>query len=103
MLLAGCQTTAMGDGGTGAGVAAPSPAVVAAAPLCGPAAAVLRAFAERMAEMPAAMGLAADGSAFVVLAAPDGAWSLVQIRPDGLACLRAGGTDWGTLEKGPST
>ncbi len=71
------------------------PQAAAAQSLCGERTAVLAGLAERFAERPAAAGLAANGQIVELLVAPDGSWTLLLSRPDGVSCLIAGGVGWG--------
>lgn len=70
------------------------PQSAAAQVLCGERAAVLAGLAERFAEQPAAAGLAANGQVVELLVAPDGSWTLLLSRPDGVSCLIGGGVGW---------
>ena len=49
-------------------------------------------------------GIVGDGQAMLVIyAAPDGAtWTAVMVRPDGLACMAAAGTDWQHRDDAPA-
>ncbi len=74
-------------------------AAVASAPAgaagpCYPRDAIHAHLAERYGERPAGIGLAA-GQLVELVARPDGAsWTILVIRPDGLACPVAAGEDW---------
>jgi len=74
-------------------------AAVASAPAggagpCYPRDAIHAHLAERYGELPAGVGLAA-GQLVELLTRPDGAsWTILVIRPDGLACPVAAGEDW---------
>jgi hypothetical protein len=77
------------------------PLIVAAAPItahaagpCYPRDAIHAHLAERYGERPAGVGVAA-GQLVELLVRPDGAsWTILVIRPDGLACPVAAGEDW---------
>ncbi|MCI0430219.1 MAG: hypothetical protein L0210_06720 [Rhodospirillales bacterium] len=77
------------------------PLIVAAAPIaahaagpCYPRDAIHAHLAERYGERPAGVGVTA-GQLVELLVRPDGAsWTILVIRPDGLACPVAAGEDW---------
>jgi hypothetical protein len=77
------------------------PLIVAAVPIaayaagpCYPRDALHAHLAERYGERPAGVGLAA-GQLIELLTRPDGAsWTILVLRPDGLACPVAAGEDW---------
>jgi len=61
---------------------------------CYPRDAIHAHLAERYGERPAGVGVAA-GQLVELVARPDGAsWTILVIRPDGLACPVAAGEDW---------
>jgi hypothetical protein len=61
---------------------------------CYPRDAIYAHLAERYGERPAGVGVAA-GQLVELLVRPDGAsWTILVIRPDGLACPVAAGEDW---------
>ncbi len=75
-----------------AAVAPASPA--GAAGPCYPRDAIHAHLAERYGERPAGVGVAA-GQLVELVVRPDGAsWTILVIRPDGLACPVAAGEDW---------
>ncbi len=75
-----------------AAVAPASPA--SAAGPCYPRDAIHAHLAERYGERPAGIGVTA-GQLVELLVRPDGAsWTILVIRPDGLACPVAAGEDW---------
>ncbi len=63
---------------------------------CAPFEIAERFHAEKLGETRVAQGLSEDGSQILMIfAAPDGAsWSVVVVNHDGVACLRAHGSDW---------
>ena len=77
------------------------PLIIAAVPIaahaggpCYPRDAIHAHLAERYGERPLGVGLAA-GQLIELLTRPDGAsWTILVIRPDGLACPVAAGEDW---------
>ena len=74
----------------------PSPA--AQAP-CKPWREVAQYLGERYSEHPVAVGLQSDGSLLQVFAAPGtSTWTLVSMRPDGMACLIGAGKAWELLK-----
>ena len=86
------------------------PLIIAAAPVgahaagpCYPRDAIRTHLAERYGERPAGVGVAA-GQLVELLVRPDGAsWTILVIRPDGLACPVAAGEDWRDVSEPPSS
>ena len=63
--------------------------------VCGKHEAIIESFATKYNEAPVSMGLASDGSLLQVLASPDGeTWTVLLIRPPGIACIMAVGVNW---------
>ena len=62
--------------------------------ICGPRAAALEYLLERYGERPRAAGLAGDGRVVELLVSASGSWTLLLVRPDGTACIAAGGEAW---------
>src|SRR5215510_3524875 len=72
---------------------APAPSASAASP-CYPRDAIHAHLAQRYGERPAGIGVAA-GQLVELLTGPDGAsWTILVVRPDGLACPVAAGENW---------
>src|SRR5262245_38416211 len=75
-----------------------TPSASAAGP-CYPRDAIHARLAERYGEQPAGIGVAA-GQIVELLTRPDGAtWTILVVRPDGLACPVAAGEDWKAVGK----
>ena len=71
-----------------------TPTTADAAGPCYPRDAIHAHLAERYGEQPAGVGVAA-GQLVELLTRPDGAsWTILVLRPDGLACPVAAGEDW---------
>jgi|SRR5215470_15782906 len=89
-------------------IAAAAPIVASAAGPCYPRDAIQAELAEHYGERPIGIGVAA-GRLVELLVRPDGAsWTILVIRPDGLACPVAAGENWTGLngtapEKGESS
>ena len=67
---------------------------------CKPWREVAKYLGEHYAEHPVAVGLQPDGSLLQVFAAPTtSTWTLVSMRPDGMACLIGAGKAWELLPK----
>lgn len=66
--------------------------------VCAPRAHMLDGFKQQYGEISAAVGLAAGGALMEIVASPSGTWSLLLVRPDGVACLIASGTAWKTTD-----
>jgi hypothetical protein len=70
---------------------------------CKPWREVAQYLGEHYAEHPIAVGLQSDGSLLQVFAAPTtSTWTLVSMRPDGMACLIGAGKAWELLAQ-PNT
>lgn len=50
-------------------------------------------------EAQVAIGIAANGDLMEVYANPDGGWTLMHSRPDGMTCMIAVGTNWQIVEE----
>lgn len=75
------------------------PVSASAAGPCYPRDAIHAHLAERYGERPAGVGVAA-GQLVELLTRPDGAsWTILVVRPDGLACPVAAGEDWKAVGK----
>jgi hypothetical protein len=67
---------------------------------CKPWKEVAQYLGEHYSEHPVAVGLQSDGSLLQVYAAQNAStWTLVSMRPDGMACLISAGKDWEKLAK----
>jgi len=64
--------------------------------VCGPRAGVIAGLAKMYKEVPAAIGLAANGSVVEHLLAPDGSWTIIMTMPGRLTCIVATGDRWET-------
>lgn len=53
-------------------------------------------------EQPVGVGLASTGNVVELIVSPDGTWTIVVTKPNGLACIAAVGEDWQALEIAPS-
>jgi hypothetical protein len=74
------------------------PAPQAAQTACKPWREVAQYLGERYSEHPVAVGLQSDGSLLqVYAAATTSTWTLVAMRPDGMACLIGAGKAWELL------
>ena len=63
--------------------------------VCGERAGMVQKLASQYDEAPVSMGVAANGSLLQLLASPDGeTWTLLLIRPSGIACIMATGESW---------
>ena len=65
--------------------------------VCGDHVEFLDEAATRHAEDPKAIGIAADGSVFELLASEAGTWTIIVTRPTGQSCVVATGKAWETL------
>ena len=72
-------------------------APAAAQMVCGERSVMVAVLASNYGEVPVSMGLASNGAVIEVFAAPAGTWTIVMIRPNGLACVVAAGEGWETL------
>ena len=69
---------------------------------CGDRAGIVKSLASKYGEAPVSMGVAANGSLLQVLASPDGeTWTVLLIRPSGIACIMATGENWGAADPSP--
>lgn len=50
-------------------------------------------------EQPSAAGLSSNGGMLEVYSSPDGSWTIVLTRPDGLSCLMATGEHWESMPR----
>jgi hypothetical protein len=81
----------------------PQPQPEAAQSPCKPWKEVAHYLGEHYSEHPVAVGLQSDGSLLQLYAAQNAStWTLVSMRPDGLACLVSAGKSWEDLPK-PNT
>ena len=82
---------------------AAEPVPQAAQTSCKPWKEVAHYLGEHYSEHPVAVGLQSDGSLLQVYAAQNAStWTLVNMRPDGMACLISAGKSWEELAK-PNT
>jgi hypothetical protein len=83
---------------TAVAAAEPAPQPVQAA--CKPWKEVAHYLGEHYSEHPVAVGLQSDGSLLQVYAATNAStWTLVSMRPDGMACLISAGKAWEKLAR----
>lgn len=78
-------------------LAVPAPAQEAAPALssCGPRAEIVAQLAQKWGERRVGAGLQNRGMVTEVFASPEtGTWTILQTRPDGVACARAAGEAW---------
>lgn len=69
------------------------PAIANPEPVCGPHEIIATALIEEAQEAPVARMLASDGIVVEILAAADGStYSILLVRPDGIACIASVGT-----------
>lgn len=61
---------------------------------CAPLPQALAALQKEAAEVPVARGLDQRGISVVLTLAPDGSFSVLAVRPDGVACLAFTGAGW---------
>ncbi len=70
-------------------------APVTAAPTCGNADTLGARLAQRYGETSQSLGLTATGALMMLAANPEtGTWTALIIRPDGVGCVAASGTNW---------
>jgi len=68
-------------------------------PPCAPRDVVLTTMLERYGEVPAGVGLAANGSLLELLTSPGGAtWTLLLTQANGISCMAASGQGWRTAD-----
>jgi hypothetical protein len=69
--------------------------LLVAALSCGLHADFVKTLADKYHEFPAAEGLSTTGAMVQLLTSPDGStWTLLQVTPDGHACIVNAGRDW---------
>ena len=78
-----------------------SPALAQQAP-CGPVDVVLKALEDNAKEVPTGMGRDERGFIAVLTLSPDGSYSVLGIRPDGVACLLSTGQGWEAVKSAPA-
>lgn len=78
-----------------------SPALAQQAP-CGPVDVVLKALEDNAKEVPAGMGRDERGFIAVLTLSPDGSYSVLGIRPDGVACVISTGQGWEAIARKPA-
>lgn len=61
---------------------------------CGDRAKLVDKLAERYAEVPVSRGLTRHGAVLEVFASPNGSFTVILTRPDGVSCLVATGEAW---------
>ena len=74
--------------------------------MCGERNVVIASLEKTYSEVPASMGLENTGGVIEVLAAPDGSFTILITRPNGLSCIMAAGENWENVPKqqaGPKT
>lgn len=67
--------------------------------VCGIHDAVAKKLNDGFNEQPTSGGLSNNGGMLEVYTSPDGSWTIVLTRPDGLSCLMATGEHWETYER----
>ena len=78
-----------------------SPALAQQVP-CAPVDQVLQALEQNAKEVPSGMGRDERGFIAVLTMSPEGSYSVLAIRPDGVACLLSTGAGWQAIEAKPS-
>jgi len=78
-----------------------SPALAQQQAPCGPVDVILKALEDNAKEVPAGMGRDERGFVAVLTLSPDGSYSVLGIRPDGIACLISTGEGWKPVEAKP--
>ncbi len=80
------------------------PAYAQEQPKCAPYGQVEAMLAAEFQETRVQQGIVGEGEAMLaIFASPNGGtWSAVMVRPDGLACMAAAGTDWQHREDKPA-
>lgn len=78
-----------------------SPALAQQAP-CGPVDVVLKALEDNAKEVPTGMGRDERGFIAILTLSPDGSYSVLGIRPDGVACLLSTGQGWEAVKSAPA-
>lgn len=82
-------------------------AVVLSAPAfaqapCGPVEEVLKALEANVGEVPTAMGKDERGFAAMLTVSPSGSYTVLGLRPDGVACFITTGDGWQTIAAKPA-
>lgn len=69
--------------------------------ICGPIKSVVAELTKTFGELPVLLGKTkADGINVLITGTPNGkSWSILMVRPDGIACFMASGTDMKELQK----
>ena len=49
-------------------------------------------------ERPIGIGVASTGNVVELIVSPDGTWTIMVTKPDGIACIAAVGEDWQAIE-----
>ena len=49
-------------------------------------------------EQPVGVGVASTGNVVELIVSPDGTWTIVVTKPNGIACVAAVGEDWQAIE-----
>ena len=78
-----------------------SPTLAQQAP-CAPVDAILKALEDNAKEVPAGMGRDERGFIAVLTLSPDGSYSVLGIRPDGVACVISTGQGWEAIARKPA-
>lgn len=78
-----------------------SPALAQQVP-CAPVDVVLKALEDNAKEVPTGMGRDERGFIAVLTLSPDGSYSVLGIRPDGVACLLSTGQGWEAVKSAPA-
>ena len=55
--------------------------------------------ARRFQEVPVAMAMITGGNVLEVLASPEGSWTILVTRPNGVSCMVSAGRDWVTIPR----
>ena len=74
--------------------------------LCGERNVVISSLEKNYSEVPVSMGLESTGGVIEVLAAPEGSFTILITRPNGLSCIMVSGENWETVpmrQVGPKT
>ncbi len=77
-----------------------SPALAQQGP-CGPVDVVLKSLHDEAKEVPAGVGRDVRGVMAMMTPSPDGSYSMLVIRPDGIACVLSTGEGWTPVEGKP--
>ena len=65
---------------------------------CASRATVLKALADNWGEVPVNRGLITNGQIVEIVASPNGGWTMIFTRPDGISCLVLSGWAWQAVE-----